>query len=62
MKTPPTSMPLSAAPRQLSMPFDSARLRGMSPGGAPDRRSPGWPACCCRPPASPSEERDDDER
>ena len=24
-------MPLSAAPRQLSMPFDSARLRGMTP-------------------------------
>ena len=32
MKTPPTSMPLSAAPRQLSMPFDSVRLRGMTPG------------------------------
>ncbi len=31
MKTPPTSMPLSAAPRQLSMPFDSAKLRGMTP-------------------------------
>jgi hypothetical protein len=31
VKTPPTSMPLSAAPRQLSMPFDSARLRGMTP-------------------------------
>ena len=31
MKTPPTSMLLSAAPRQLSMPFDSARLRGMTP-------------------------------
>ena len=31
MKTPPTSMPLLAAPRQLSIPFDSARLRGMSP-------------------------------
>jgi len=31
MKTPPTSTPLSAAPRQLSMPFDSARLRGMTP-------------------------------
>jgi len=24
-------MPLSSAPRQLSMPFDSARLRGMTP-------------------------------
>jgi len=31
VKTPPTSMPLSSAPRQLSMPFDSARLRGMTP-------------------------------
>ena len=31
MKTPPTSVLLSAAPRQLSMPFDPARLRGMSP-------------------------------
>ncbi|HVX79215.1 MAG TPA: hypothetical protein VHB49_24020 [Bradyrhizobium sp.] len=30
MKTPPTSMLLSAAPHQLSMPFDSARLRGMT--------------------------------
>jgi hypothetical protein len=24
-------MPLSAPPRQLSIPFDSARLRGMTP-------------------------------
>ena len=31
MKTPP----LSAPPRQLSIPFDSARLRGMTPA---DRR------------------------
>jgi hypothetical protein len=31
VKTPPASMPLSSAPRQLSMPFDSARLRGMTP-------------------------------
>lgn len=31
MKTPATSMLLSAAPRQLSISFDSARLRGMSP-------------------------------
>ena len=31
MKTPPTPMLLSAAPRQLCIPFDSARLRGMSP-------------------------------
>ena len=31
MKSRPTSMLLSAAPRQLSMPFDSARLRGMTP-------------------------------
>lgn len=31
MKTPPTSMLLSAAPRQLGIPFDSAALRGMSP-------------------------------
>jgi hypothetical protein len=30
VKSPPTSMMLSA-PRQLSMPFDSASLRGMSP-------------------------------
>lgn len=31
MKTPPTSALPSAAPRQLSIPFDSARLRGMTP-------------------------------
>jgi len=31
VKTPATSMLLSAAPRQLSISFDSARLRGMSP-------------------------------
>jgi hypothetical protein len=31
VKTPPTLMLLSAAPRQLSIPFDSARLRGMTP-------------------------------
>ena len=31
MKSRPTSMLLSVAPRQLSMPFDSARLRGMTP-------------------------------
>ncbi len=30
MKATPTSMPLSAPPRQLSIPFDSARLRGMT--------------------------------
>ena len=30
MKTPPTSMLLSAAPHQLSIPLDSARLRGMT--------------------------------
>jgi hypothetical protein len=30
VKTPPRSMLLSAAPRQLSIPFDSARLRGMT--------------------------------
>ena len=30
METPPPSMLLSAAPRQLSIPFDSARLRGMT--------------------------------
>ena len=31
MKTPPTPMLLSAAPRQLCIPLDSARLREMSP-------------------------------
>ena len=31
MKTPPTSVLPVAAPRQLSIPFDSARLRGMTP-------------------------------
>jgi hypothetical protein len=31
VKSPPTSILLSAAPRQFSMPFDSARLRGMNP-------------------------------
>lgn len=31
MKTPPTPMLLSAAPRQLCIPLDSARLRGMTP-------------------------------
>ena len=30
MKTPPTSVLPSAAPRQLSIPFDTARLRGMT--------------------------------
>lgn len=31
MKSPLTSIVVSAAPRQLSMPFDSAKLRGMTP-------------------------------
>ena len=31
MKNSPAPTVLSAAPRQLSIPFDSARLRGMSP-------------------------------
>ena len=31
MKTPATPMPLSAAPQQLCIPLDSARLRGMTP-------------------------------
>ena len=31
MKSPPTSALPPTAPRQLSIPFDSARLRGMSP-------------------------------
>jgi hypothetical protein len=31
VKTPATPMPLSAAPRQLCIPLDSARLRGMTP-------------------------------
>ena len=31
MKNSPAPAVLSAAPRQLSIPFDSARLRGMSP-------------------------------
>ncbi len=31
MKTLPTPALPSAAPRQLGMPFDSGRLRGMSP-------------------------------
>jgi hypothetical protein len=31
MRSPPTPALPSAAPRQLSMPFDSGRLRGMSP-------------------------------
>ena len=30
MKSPPPTMLLQAAPRQLSIPFDSARLRGMT--------------------------------
>jgi hypothetical protein len=30
VKIPPTSMLLVAAPRQLSIPFDSTRLRGMT--------------------------------
>ena len=30
MKTPPTSILLLAAPRQLSIRFDSTRLRGMT--------------------------------
>ena len=30
MKTPPTSVLPVAAPRQLSIPFDTARLRGMT--------------------------------
>ena len=36
MKNSPVPAVLSAAPRQLSIPFDSARLRGMSPS---DRRA-----------------------
>ena len=31
MRNLPTPAVLSAAPRQLSIPFDSARLRGMTP-------------------------------
>ena len=31
MKNSPAPTVLSAAPRQLSIPFDSAKLRGMSP-------------------------------
>ena len=31
MRSPPTPALSSAAPRQLSIPFDSGRLRGMSP-------------------------------
>jgi hypothetical protein len=31
VKSPLTSIVVSAAPRQLSMPFDSAKLRGMTP-------------------------------
>jgi hypothetical protein len=31
VKTPPSPMLLSAAPRQLCIPLDSARLRGMTP-------------------------------
>ena len=31
MKNSPAPAVLSAAPRQLSIPFDSAKLRGMSP-------------------------------
>ena len=31
MKSPPTSVLPLAAPRQLSIPFDAARLRGMTP-------------------------------
>ena len=31
MKNSPAPTVLSAAPRQLSIPFDSARLRGMTP-------------------------------
>jgi hypothetical protein len=31
MRNSPTPAVLSAAPRQLSIPFDSARLRGMTP-------------------------------
>ena len=36
MKNSPVPAVLSPAPRQLSIPFDSARLRGMSPS---DRRA-----------------------
>jgi len=36
MKNSPAPTVLSAAPRQLSIPFDSATLRGMSPS---ERRS-----------------------
>ena len=36
MKNSPAAAVLSAAPRQLSIAFDSARLRGMSPS---DRRA-----------------------
>ena len=50
MKTPPPSTLLSAAPRQLAIPFESVRLRGMT---AAERRISltrlGQP-CCCRPP------------
>ena len=35
MRNPPPPLLPSAAPRQLSIPFDSARLRGISPS---DRR------------------------
>ena len=31
MKTPPSSVLLSTAPRQLGIPFDPARRRGMTP-------------------------------
>jgi hypothetical protein len=31
MKIPPTSVLLSTAPRQLSIPFDTTKLRGMTP-------------------------------
>jgi hypothetical protein len=31
MKTPPTSVLLRAAPRQLSIPFGTTKLRGMTP-------------------------------
>jgi uncharacterized iron-regulated protein len=31
MKIPPTSALLSIAPRQLSIPFDTTKLRGMTP-------------------------------
>jgi hypothetical protein len=32
MKTPPTSVLLRAAPHQLSIPFGTTKLRGMTPG------------------------------